>query len=348
MNKFNASNLFRRKLMRRIARNIGDSKIKPNTKPLNREDVKRVLISRPNHRLGNLLLITPLVQEVSNTFPNSQIDLFVKGNLGSIVFKNYEKIDKIIILPKKHFKQLHKYLGGWLSVKRRKYDLVINVVYNSSSGRLSTKFADATYKFYGGEDNSNNLGYPDYGHIAKSPVYNFRNYLSQLNFQFNQENVPPVDIKLSTSELTEGKIILENLIQKGKKTICLFTYATGDKCYSPEWWLEFYENLKTEFPDCNIVEVLPFENVSQISFKEPTFYSQNIREIGAFIANTDIFIGADSGIMHLANSAGTPVLGLFSVTPPETYGPYGAESIGINTNQKNTAQIVEEMKKILD
>jgi ADP-heptose:LPS heptosyltransferase len=41
------------------------------------------------------------------------------------------------------------------------------------------------------------------------------------------------------------------------------------------------------------------ENVSQIAFKSPTFYSKDIREIGAVIANTEIFIGADSGIMHL-------------------------------------------------
>jgi hypothetical protein len=38
------------------------------------------------------------------------------------------------------------------------------------------------------------------------------------------------------------------------------------------------------------------ENVSQIAFK-PTFYSKDIREIGAVIANTEIFIGADSGII---------------------------------------------------
>jgi ADP-heptose:LPS heptosyltransferase len=36
------------------------------------------------------------------------------------------------------------------------------------------------------------------------------------------------------------------------------------------------------------------------------FYSKDIREIGAVIANTEIFIGADSGIMHLASASLTP------------------------------------------
>jgi ADP-heptose:LPS heptosyltransferase len=51
--------------------------------------------------LGNQLLITPLVQEVTDTFPNCKIDLFVKET--AIIFENYENIDSIIKLPKKAF-----------------------------------------------------------------------------------------------------------------------------------------------------------------------------------------------------------------------------------------------------
>ncbi len=334
--------------MRRITRSIGDSKIKSNSQLINRAEIKRVLISRPNHRLGNLLLITPLVQEVSNTFPNCKIDLFIKGNLGSIVFKNYKNSDKIIILPKKHFKQLFQYIEGWLNIKKREYDLVINVVEGSSSGRISTKLANSRNKFFGGNEENDDLGHTDYLHIAKSPVYNFRNYLSQLNFPVNNDKIPPLQLKLSASELSKGKKLLQNFVKNGKKTICLFTYATGDKCYSQDWWSRFYERLKTEFKNFNFVEVLPFENISQIQFKEPAFYSKNIREIGAFIANTDIFIGADSGIMHLASSTGIPVIGLFSVTSMEGYGPYGPQSMGINTNHTSVDEIIKGAKKILN
>jgi hypothetical protein len=35
----------------------------------------------------------------------------------------------------------------------------------------------------------------------------------------------------------------------------------------------FYAALLQEFPDYNIIEILPVENVSQIEFKAPTFYS---------------------------------------------------------------------------
>jgi heptosyltransferase III len=42
----------------------------------------RVLISRPNSRLGNLLMVTPLVQEIERLLPNAKIDLFVRGGVG--------------------------------------------------------------------------------------------------------------------------------------------------------------------------------------------------------------------------------------------------------------------------
>ncbi|MDN3710364.1 hypothetical protein QW060_26425 [Myroides ceti] len=63
--------------------------------------VKRVLISRPNNRLGNQLMMTPLVHEVIDTFPNCTIDLFVRGTLSPIIFENYKEVETIYNLPKK-------------------------------------------------------------------------------------------------------------------------------------------------------------------------------------------------------------------------------------------------------
>ena len=56
-------------------------------------EIKRVLICRPNQRLGNLLLVTPLVQEITETFPHYKIDLFEKGTLAPKVFKNYGNVN---------------------------------------------------------------------------------------------------------------------------------------------------------------------------------------------------------------------------------------------------------------
>ena len=321
-------NQIRKNVMQSLTKNIGRQSIVKN-KSGQLPQVNRVLISRPNARLGNLLLITPLLQEVSTTFPNCKIDLLVKGGLAPILFENYKNVDKIIQLPKKPFKSLGKYIASWISIRRKKYDLVINVSKNSSSGRLSTQFSNSKYKFFG--DTNEEVRYDDQMHIAKYPVYNFRMFLTQLGFAKNESPIPCLDLKLSETEIASGKNTLENITKNNQKTICIFTYATGEKCYSEDWWENFYSALKEKYSDFNIIEVLPIENISRINFKAPTFYSKDVREIGALIANTDLFIGADSGIMHLASSVHTPTVGLFSITKPEIYEPYNNSSVGIKT-----------------
>ena len=340
-------NAVRRKITRSLTKNIGSNKWDRNHNPNSKIEFKNVLINRPNHRLGNLLLITPLVQEINSIFPDCKIDLFIKGNLAPIVFKNYSTVENYIVLPRKPFKEVIRYICIWFKIKQKKYDLVINIDKSSSSGRLSTQFANADFKFFGEINEEIVQEHTDYKHMAKYPVYEFRHYLEQLGHQKEKKDVPTINIKLNEKELQDAKLILDNLVPNDKKTIVIFTFATGDKCYSPAWWNPFYEKLVATFPDYNIVEVLPVENVSQIDFKAPSFYSKDVREIAAFIANTSLFIGADSGIMHLACASQTPVLGLFSVTIPEKYEPYGNNSLAIDTNTTNLESMIDIIKNHL-
>lgn len=340
-------NVFRRILMRSVTKNIGKTNSQTDIILADKADIKKILICRPNGRLGNLLLITPLVQEVTEIFPNCKVDLFVKGTLAPIIFQNYESINKVIDLPKKPFKNLLKYSNVWISIKRQNYDMAINVDQNSSSGRLAVQFSNAKYKFYGDSNEDTSLK-KDYDHIAKYPVYNFRNYLTKLRFPKSNKIIPPLDLKLSYNEIVNGKKILNELVKNEKRTICIFTYATGDKCLSEEWWGKFYTELVKEYKNYNIVEILPVENVSQIGFKAPTFYSKDIREIGSVIANTDLFIGADSGIMHLASAVQTPTIGLFSVSKLKKYEPYDNCSIGIDINSYTQKDYLKTINSILD
>lgn len=331
-------------VMRGLASNIGGSPAQP---PLRKDRVKRILVSRPNGRLGNLLLITPMLQEIEATFPDAKVDLFVKGELATVLFGKYPNVDRIIRLPKKPFSNLLRYAWAWLSLKRHRYDLVVNAVNYSSSGRLSTKFASSRHKFFGDMDGASQSKYINYKHIAKAPVYNLRSYLKSVGLPENNNRIAPPDLRLTADEIAEGQTELASLVGNDKKTICLFTYATGRKCYPPEWWTPFYERLLASYPDYNIVEVLPIENVSQIGFRAPSFYSSDIRRIGALIANTEAFIGADSGIMHLASASGAPVVGLFSASNSNVYRPYNKNSIAVNTESIDTNALLGIIDRVL-
>ena len=73
-----------------------------------------------------------------------------------------------------------------------------------------------------------------------------------------------------------------------------------------------------------------------------------MREIAAVIASTEAFIGADSGIMHLASASLTPTIGLFGFTNPETFGPYANESTAVDTRTTSVEQWLATTRNILD
>lgn len=341
------ANSFRRKYMKMLTQSIGKSsiqKLKPQPQPLN---IKHVLISRPNHRLGNQLLITPLVQEVQELFPNAKIDLFVKGKVAPILFQEYG-INEYIELPKKPLKEFGNYIKLWAKIRQKNYDLVINVERGSSSGRISAAISKAKYAFFGDDFVELKKVHKDYDHISKYPVYNLRMFLQKLGMNIPNKEVPVLDLKLTENELLFGKKQLDEITTNpNKKTIAFFTFATGDKCYSKEWWANFYKKFTKEFSEYNLIEILPVENISQLNFVLPSYYSKEVREIGSVMHQCELIVAADSGMMHLSSASKASTIGLFSVTKSEVYEPYGNHSISFNTNQFNHDDLINEMKRIL-
>jgi ADP-heptose:LPS heptosyltransferase len=61
--------------------------------------------------------------------------------------------------------------------------------------------------------------------------------------------------------------------------------------------------------------------------------AQDLLDLGAAFAHCRLFIGNDSGLMHLAAAAGTPTLGLFGPSPEWRYGPWGAKAALVRTRE---------------
>lgn len=60
-------------------------------------------------------------------------------------------------------------------------------------------------------------------------------------------------------------------------------------------------------------------------FAPPT----NLRELACLAARADLFVGSDTGPMHLAAATGTPCVGLFGPTQPSRSGPYGPQHVAV-------------------
>jgi ADP-heptose:LPS heptosyltransferase len=57
----------------------------------------------------------------------------------------------------------------------------------------------------------------------------------------------------------------------------------------------------------------------------------DLPQAGACLSRCALFVGNDSGLMHLAAATGTPTLGLFGPSPHERYRPWGAKAAYVRT-----------------
>lgn len=339
-------NRIRKKFMNSLTSGVGSRIIVRKNFSLSMDSPKRILVVRPNSRLGNQLMLTPLLQEIEILLPDSKIDLFVRGNLAPILFANYKQIDRIIKLPPKPFKQLKKYIGTWINLRKHRYDLVFNVDSSSSSGRLCTKWVSGKAKYFG--DDSDLKDNQDAIHMAKWPVYNFRWFLGQLDIEVANSAPLPLSLKLSDSETQKGKELLTKMVGNDKPTIMFYTFATGDKCLSKEWWKPFFSELKRRYGNAyNLLEVLPKENVSQIDFDSLNYYSTDIREMGGVMHSGKVFITGDCGVMHLASSVGIPTIALFSRDNIRTYEPYNQGSASFLSNEVSLQQLISRIDELV-
>lgn len=61
--------------------------------------------------------------------------------------------------------------------------------------------------------------------------------------------------------------------------------------------------------------------------------SQPLLTVAACLARCKMYIGNDSGLMHMAAAMGTPTLGLFGPSRPEAYAPWGDHAAYVRTEQ---------------
>ena len=105
--------------------------------------------------------------------------------------------------------------------------------------------------------------------------------------------------------------------------IGIFANATGAKCLPLEWWTRFLSVLEPACADHAIVELLPAFARSMLEDRYPTFFSSDIRGLAAVQSALALPVSADCGVMHLADAAGAPTVGLFDGTDPGQWAPCG-------------------------
>lgn len=315
--------------------------------------IHRILVCRSVRTLGDSLTLTPLLEELETRFPGAEIDLLSRCPVAEQLYGRRFAVGRIMQVPTHAAGHVLQTTRALSAMRQRRYDLVIDPDPQSQSGRLMALLANTRYSLgFAGPQKSGTLthlvdstGCP--GHMAKAPVHLLRR---ALGVDVPGEPWPRLDLRLDAAERREGRALLVRLVgaeRAAQPCIGVFANATGSKRFERAWWDRFLDVLERSAPGCAFVEVLPADGASLLGARHPCFYSSDVRKMAAVIANLTLFIGADSGVMHLASAAGTPTVGLFKVTDAERWGPYGGNNRALVTVGLEPGQVAEQVAREL-
>lgn len=334
----------RRRFSRGLSRVLLGAEAQPVSTSLPARGIHRILICRSTRALGETLLLSPLFEELHARFPGAEIDLASGCGAARDLFAGHAQLRHVFDLPARKGMQ---FLRVVRRMRRESYDLVIDPYWLSHSDRLLTRLAQARLRLgFDGARKSGHLTHPvadpkELQHAGKLPVYLLRKALGE---QIDDDlDCPLLDLRLTREERTLGHDALAAVLAAaglaGKPAIGIYAHATGPKCYDLTWWRAFLARIEARYPDHVIVEIVPGFGRSLLEDRYPTFYSSDVRKLGALLSQLALYVSADCGVMHLASASGVPTAGIFSASDIPGWYVYGPHALTLDARGRSPEDI---------
>jgi ADP-heptose:LPS heptosyltransferase len=254
-------------------------------------------------RLGDAVLSTGLLDHLLAEYPGARFTIAC-GPVAEGVFERMPRRERTIVVTKQGF-DLH-WLGLWRSVVATHWDLAVDL-----RGSGLTFFVPARRRaiMRGGRRPGHRLG-----HLA--------GVLGLAD--------PPLPVAWTDAADRDRAAAL--LPQAGPLIGLGPTANWSGKTWAPERFAALFQALAAGLPGARPV-VFGGPGPVERAMAQPVLDALpravdlvgalSLPEAAACLARCALFVGNDSGLMHLAAAAGAPTLGLFGPTPPSEYAPRG-------------------------
>ncbi|MEI6556966.1 MAG: glycosyltransferase family 9 protein [Rhodospirillaceae bacterium] len=273
----------------------------------------RVLFITSN-RLGDAVLSTGVLDQLVRRYPDARITVAC-GPVAATLFRALPGLERVITLEKQ--RHAGHWLGLWRQCIGRWWGLVVDLR-DSAVSRLLFRRRSV---------------------VASSPPAD-RHRLEHLAGVFGLAAAPAPCLWLGAAERAAAAA----LIPDGPPVLALGPAANWiGKTWRPERFAALAGQLTGPgglLPGARVAVLAaagerdqaapllaaidPARRLDLVGATDPL-------EAGACLARCALFIGNDSGLMHIAAAVGTPTLGLFGPSRPEHYRPWGRHCAWIRT-----------------
>ncbi|MBI5240160.1 MAG: glycosyltransferase family 9 protein [Elusimicrobia bacterium] len=289
---------------------------RPVPGPLDCAAVRRVLIVRQDSRLGNLLLLTPLLKAIREAFPSSRADILVSDAYGDILRGN-PNLDGQFVLPKAMFwpdPSLPPRL--FLELRGRRYDLAFDAsamhAFSLSSALITALCGAARTVGFDRGDARVFLNAP-------VPPPALPRHETSIQLGLLRHLVPGPDdaakpeCHLGGEERAEGRALWSSW-GLDPDSVALFVGARAEKRWPLESFLGLAGRIGAAGRRC-IIFAGPAEKalVEGLGLPAGAFLAPSLplRRFAAALAQARAVVTADTGPMHLAVALGVPTVELF-------------------------------------
>ena len=276
----------------------------------------KVLVIQPKVGMGDMVIYLPYIHAISKKF-HSPVSILVKENSrAKDLLIDDDQIREIIILDRTSMNSgSHDGISGFFrlikKLKERRFDKVF--IFSSSLRYfLASKFAGIKK-------------------IAQYPLFRKKDNIVTSAKIFTEHELGTI---ISTQpKLFLNKIKIENSqnkFQKELKHICVGISASGPtKRWSIKNYINLCEKIDKHVPSKfyiaagkNDKELTKEILSSKIKNKCISFENLKINETMPIIKNCDLYVGNDTGWLHISSALNIKCLALFMDSPVQAYGKY--------------------------
>jgi len=276
----------------------------------------KVLVIQPKIGMGDMVIYLPYIHAIAKKY-NSSVSILVKENSrAKELLIDDKKISEVIILDRtKTNAGSHDGIKGFFKLvkelKKKKFDKVF--IFNSSLRYyLISKLAGIKK-------------------ISQYPLFKKKDNIVTSAKIFTENELGTIVSTQAELKLDKFKVTnIESQFSKDMKHICLGISASGPtKRWSIKNYINLCEKIEKQIPSKfyiaagkNDKELINEIFKSKIKNKCISFENLKINETMPIIKNCDLYIGNDTGWLHISSALNIKCLALFMDSPVQAYGKY--------------------------
>lgn len=279
--------------------------------------------------LGDTLFVTPTVHALRQRYPGAQITALAAGVNAPLLAHNPD-LDDTITLP---------LLGDWRGggalpatlrrLRRRRYDLALNFS-TPGLGWLANACGIADQEY---------LDYLPFWWLLPHDFsgWNQRHAVELYATVARHLDIPPLErrthVHVTTAERAETARLLQKLRLSGAPLRIAMHPGSGAAPAQKRWPIDLFAEVGRTLAAQTEAEIVIIGGPSEVQLAaqlsrsiglraESVAGQFTLRQTMALLAACDLFVGNDSGPLHVAAAVGTPVVGVYGSTDPVVFGPW--------------------------